>query len=98
MQHAFRTRRSLSLFAALICGACAQSNAAELTDSQIKDILVNSSIALYDGACASPTSIDNRGKACGDRSAYKKEGHGGVLCSRSDVKPEMVKKYRELAK
>jgi hypothetical protein len=97
MQHTFKFR-VLVASAVFMAGACSQTSAADLTDNQIRDILVRSSIALYDGACACPTSLDNRGKPCGDRSAYKKDGHGGVLCARSDVKADTIKKYRELSK
>ena len=44
----------------------------ELTDSQIKQILIRQSIASHSGSCPCPYSVDRAGRRCGGRSAYSR--------------------------
>jgi hypothetical protein len=65
------------------------------TDAQIKQILIDESIAAYSGNCPCPYNTDSRGRSCGRRSAYSREGGEAPLCYPKDVSAEMVKAYRE---
>jgi hypothetical protein len=66
-----------------------------LSDAQIKQLLIDESIAAYSGNCPCPYNTDRRGRACGRRSAYSREGGEAPLCYPKDVSTEMVKAYRE---
>lgn len=65
-----------------------------LSDAQIKQILIDESIAAYSGNCPCPYNTDSRGRRCGRRSAYSREGGESPLCYAKDVTDEMVQAYR----
>lgn len=65
------------------------------SDAQIKQLLIDESIAAYSGNCPCPYNTDRRGRSCGRRSAYSREGGEAPLCYPKDVSAEMVKAYRE---
>jgi hypothetical protein len=65
-----------------------------LTDAQIKQLLIDESIAAYSGNCPCPYNRDRRGRSCGRRSAYSREGGEAPLCYPKDVTKEMVEAYR----
>jgi hypothetical protein len=64
-----------------------------LTDGQIKQILIDESIAAYSGNCPCPYSTMSNGRKCGRRSAYSREGGEAPLCYAKDVTKEMVTAY-----
>lgn len=66
-----------------------------LTDAQIKQILIDESIAAYSGNCPCPYNTDRRGRSCGRRSAYSRPGGEAPLCYPKDVTKEMVQAYRD---
>ena len=66
-----------------------------LSDGQIKKILIDESIAAYDGNCPCPYSRARNGSRCGKRSAYSREGGAAPLCYPEDVSAEMVQRYRD---
>lgn len=66
-----------------------------ISDAQIKQILIDESIAAYSGNCPCPYNTDRRGHSCGRRSAYSREGGEAPLCYPKDVTAEMVTAYRE---
>lgn len=66
-----------------------------LSDAQIKKLLIEESIAAYDGNCPCPYSRARNGSRCGKRSAYSREGGAAPLCYPSDVTAEMVQAYRD---
>lgn len=66
-----------------------------LSDAQIKQLLIDESIAAYSGNCPCPYNTDRRGRSCGRRSAYSREGGEAPFCYAKDVSAEMVKAYRE---
>jgi hypothetical protein len=67
----------------------------KLSDAQIRQILIDESIAAYSGNCPCPYNRDSRGRSCGRRSAYSREGGESPLCYAKDVTAEMVKAYRD---
>jgi hypothetical protein len=66
-----------------------------LSDAQIKKILIDESIAAYDGNCPCPYNRARNGSRCGRRSAYDREGGAAPLCFPADVTAEMVQAYRD---
>jgi hypothetical protein len=68
---------------------------AKKTDSEIKKLIINESIASYKGSCPCPYSTDKAGKNCGARSAYSKPGGASPLCYEKDVTQKMVDDYRK---
>jgi hypothetical protein len=65
------------------------------TDAQIKQLLIEESIAAYSGNCPCPYSTMANGRQCGKRSAYSRPGGEAPLCYAADVTAEMVKAYRD---
>jgi len=66
-----------------------------LSDAQIKQILIDESIAAYSGNCPCPYSTMSNGRKCGRRSAYSREGGEAPLCYAKDVTAEMMQAYRD---
>jgi hypothetical protein len=66
----------------------------KLSDAQIKQILIEESIAAYSGNCPCPYNAARNGSRCGRRSAYSRAGGAEPLCYPKDVSTEMVEAYR----
>jgi hypothetical protein len=66
-----------------------------LSDAQIKTLLIDASIAAYDGNCPCPYSRASNGSRCGKRSAYSREGGAAPLCYPKDVTADMVQRHRD---
>lgn len=66
-----------------------------LSDGQIRQILIDESIAAYSGNCPCPYSTMRNGRSCGRRSAYSRPGGEAPLCYAKDVTAEMVQAYRD---
>jgi len=71
-----------------------QFSKAKMIDVQIKQILIQQSIANYPGSCACPYQRDRIGRLCGKRSAWSRPGGHKPLCYPSDVMPKMIESYR----
>ncbi len=80
--------------AAALEGKDANAKKKPLSDAQIKQLLIDDSIAAYDGNCPCPYSTASNGSRCGRRSAYSREGGEAPLCYPKDVSAEMVQQYR----
>ena len=80
----------------MILLACSvNSNSRELlTDDQIKQQIINQSIASYPSVCACPYSVARNGSRCGGRSAYSKAGGYSPLCYKTDVTDSMVSNFK----
>jgi len=68
---------------------------ADRSDAEIRELLIQRSIASYPGNCPCPYNVDRAGRRCGARSAYSKPGGYAPLCYPSDVTEEMIAKYRQ---
>ena len=68
--------------------------AEELSDDEIKTLLIDQSIAAYSGNCPCPYSTMRNGRRCGGNSAYSKPGGAQPLCFATDVSKLMVERYR----
>jgi hypothetical protein len=66
-----------------------------LSDAQVRKVLIDESIAAYDGNCPCPYSRARNGSRCGKRSAHSREGGAAPLCFAADVSTEMVHAYRQ---
>jgi len=66
----------------------------DLSDDQVKQQMINQSIASYSGSCPCPYNTASNGSRCGRRSAYTKPGGYAPLCYDTDITSQMVKQYR----
>lgn len=66
-----------------------------VSDAQIRNLLIEESIAAYDGSCPCPYSRARNGSRCGKRSAHSRENGAAPLCFVQDVSAEMVRAYRD---
>lgn len=64
------------------------------SDNEIKQILIEQSLARYPGNCPCPYNQDRAGRSCGRRSAYSKPGGYSPICYPNDVTDEMIAAYR----
>ena len=65
-----------------------------LSDSEIKQILIQRSMDSYSGNCPCPYNTTRSGRRCGKRSAYSRPGGYSPLCYKSDVSDDMIRRYR----
>lgn len=82
------------LFCVLL-GTVAAADDRDISDDEIRRILIQQSIASYSGNCPCPYSRANNGSRCGKRSAYSRPGGVSPLCYPSDVTAALVKRYLE---
>ncbi len=68
---------------------------AELSDSQVKQLMIQDSIASYSGHCPCPYNVASNGSSCGRRSAYLRPGGAAPLCYERDISKQMVDSYRK---
>jgi hypothetical protein len=62
-----------------------------LSDAQVKQKVIEESIAAYPGPCACPFNQARNGSSCGKRSAWSKPGGYDPICYASEVTPQMIK-------
>ncbi|HCB0372893.1 TPA: hypothetical protein MYM55_000316 [Klebsiella pneumoniae] len=73
--------------------AIAKSN--QLTDDQVKQRIIDDSIASYPGTCACPFNTARNGSSCGRRSAWSKAGGYSPICYKKEVSKEKIKEWRQ---
>lgn len=85
------------LLAAALLAVSLVSTAAnsELSDDNIRALLIKRSLASYSGNCPCPYFTDRAGRRCGARSAYSKPGGESPLCFQEDVTPAMIEAFRK---
>ena len=66
----------------------------ELSDLEIKQLIIKNSIATYPGRCPCPYHAASNGSRCGGRSAYSRSGGYSVICYESDISEDMLKNYK----
>jgi len=66
----------------------------KISDSQIRQKIIEQSIASYPGNCPCPYSIARNGSSCGGRSAYSKPRGYSPICYPGDVTQAMIQEYR----
>ena len=67
------------------------------TLQQIKQAIIQASIAAYSGNCPCPYNVDRGGRRCGRRSAYNRPGGASPICFEEDITPAMVEAHRKRA-
>lgn len=67
----------------------------ELSDDEIRQLLIQRSTGGYSGSCPCPYNVDRGGRRCGGRSAYSRPGGRSPLCYPQDVTPAMIERYRQ---
>jgi hypothetical protein len=65
------------------------------SDAEIRQALINASVASYPGNCPCPYFADRAGRSCGGRSAWSRAGGYSPLCYPNDISPDQVRKYRD---
>jgi len=60
---------------------------------RIRQIMINDSIARYQGNCPCPYNLTINGSRCGKRSAWSRYGGYSPLCYKSDISDEMVRDF-----
>ncbi|WP_343463458.1 hypothetical protein [Pantoea sp.] len=67
----------------------------KLTDEQVKQQIIDESIASYPGNCACPFNSARNGSSCGRRSAWSKAGGYAPICYKKEVTKAMIAQWRE---
>jgi hypothetical protein len=90
---------TLVAIAALAIGATwGQAAKTAKTDAEVKQAIIDESIASYHGNCPCPYNTDRAGRRCGARSAYSRPGGASPICYAKDVTQAMVNDYRKRSK
>lgn len=66
-----------------------------LSDTQVKEKVIEESVASYPGTCACPFNQARNGSSCGRRSAWSRQGGYSPICYKDEVTKEMIKEWRE---
>jgi hypothetical protein len=84
---------SLVVFA--LATSWGQTKKTTKTDVEIKQAIIDESIASYRGNCPCPYNTDRAGRKCGKRSAYSRPGGASPICYENDATQKMVDDYRK---
>jgi len=68
---------------------------AQTSDDQIREMIIQQSIASYSGRCPCPYNIMRNGRRCGGRSAYSRPGGKSPICYKRDITDAMVEEIRK---
>lgn len=74
-------------------GSLASADA--LTDDQVRQIIIQQSIASYPGNCPCPYNRASNGSRCGKRSAWSRAGGYAPICYPEEVTADMIRGYRQ---
>ncbi|MGY0155800.1 hypothetical protein ACVQK1_01125 [Edwardsiella tarda] len=80
------------ILTALCSGIALAQNAP--SDEQIRQAIIDQSIAAYPGRCACPYNQAKNGSACGKRSAWNKAGGYAPICYRDEVTQAMIAAWK----
>src|SRR5262245_46317271 len=89
LRHALASVSGIILALGLV-NACA----AELTDQQVRELIVAQSLRSYPGNCPCPYNVDRAGRQCGKRSAWSKPGGYSPICFVTEVSEAQVRAFR----
>jgi len=91
--------RHLFLSAILAVTVCAASpvfsKTQRLSDEQVKQHIIDESIAEYSGNCPCPYNSARNGSRCGKRSAWSRAGGEAPICYKDEVSKEMIASWRQ---
>jgi hypothetical protein len=68
--------------------------AQRLSDAEVRQAVIQESLADYRGNCPCPYNVDRAGRSCGRRSAYSRPGGASPICFAEQVTAEMIARYR----
>jgi hypothetical protein len=85
---------SLVMAMSLFWAGAADAKTATQTDDQIRQLIIEDSIASYPGVCACPFNAARNGSSCGGRSAWSKQGGYAPICYKKEIPKEMVDEWR----
>lgn len=80
---------SLGAFPAL--SQAQRQSQAPAAPRQIKQQIIDESIAAYPGNCPCPYNVMRNGRSCGGRSAWSRQGGHAPICYEREVTLEMVR-------
>ncbi|WP_133745758.1 MULTISPECIES: hypothetical protein [Pantoea] len=86
---------SLVMAMSLLWVGASEAKSARQTDDQIRQLIIEDSIASYPGVCACPFNTARNGSSCGRRSAWSKQGGYSPICYKKEVSKEMVDEWRK---
>lgn len=86
--------RSNFTFIAIVATTMFATQVYAATDDQVRQVIIQQSIASYSGSCPCPYSVARNGSMCGRRSAYSRPGGASPMCYPSDVPQSLVDQYR----
>ena len=85
----------LAVCCLLAAGLAVAKAPTELTDDEVKQHIIDESLADYSGSCACPYNSARNGSRCGGRSAWSKPGGASPVCYKNEVTAERIKEWRE---
>ena len=65
------------------------------TDDQIRQRIIDDSVASYPGVCACPFNSARNGSSCGRRSAWSKQGGYAPVCYKKEISKQQVEEWRK---
>ncbi|WP_413787409.1 hypothetical protein [Pantoea agglomerans] len=71
-----------------------EAKTSKQSDDQIRQLIIEDSIASYPGVCACPFNAARNGSSCGRRSAWSKLGGYAPVCYKKEISKEMVDDWR----
>jgi hypothetical protein len=65
-----------------------------MSDDQVRQTIIKTSIAIYPGDCACPYSLMARGRRCGRRSVWSRHGNFDATCYPNEVSKGEIREWR----
>lgn len=86
---------SLVMAVSLLWTGASDAKSTRQSDDQIRQLIIEDSIASYPGVCACPFNSARNGSSCGRRSAWSKQGGYAPICYKKEISKEMVDEWRK---
>ncbi len=65
-----------------------------LSDAEVRDRIIKTSIAIYPGDCACPYSLTAKGRRCGNKSVWSRHGDFAGTCFPNEVSKGEIREWR----
>lgn len=85
---------SLVMAISIFWVGASEAKTSKQSDDQIRQLIIEDSIASYPGVCACPFNSARNGSSCGRRSAWSKQGGYAPVCYKKEISKEMVDDWR----
>jgi hypothetical protein len=82
------------MFAATLFAAVVSLASAAPSDEEVKQLIIQESIASYPGNCPCPYNRAANGSRCGKRSAWSRAGGYTPICYPEEVSQQMIDDWR----